>query len=144
MRYVHALAKPIIALDDHFAQIDADANIDPLVFRQFSIALGETSLKRRGGFDRVYNASECRKQAIAGQLENAAVMLLYFGLEELCTVRAETIKVPASSPFIGLNSRRHPPQGTLKAAVPWPLSPRRGHTEMAKESSSGTNSTAPR
>jgi hypothetical protein len=65
LRYVHALAKPIIALDDHFAQIDADANVDPLVFRQISIALGGTSLKRRGGFDRVYNASEFRKQAIA-------------------------------------------------------------------------------
>ena len=43
-RYVHPLANPIIALDDHFAEIDADANIDPLVFGQIGIALDETSL----------------------------------------------------------------------------------------------------
>jgi hypothetical protein len=68
-RYVHALAKPIIALDDHFAEIDADANIDPLVFGQIGIALDETSLKRDGAFDRVNNASKFRKEAIAVNLK---------------------------------------------------------------------------
>ena len=83
---VHAFTQAIVTLDDDFTKVDANADIDPLVFRHTGVALGETALQRHGALDGVHNARKLRKQSIASQLEDAAVVLLDFGLEQLFAV----------------------------------------------------------
>ena len=53
---VHPVAIDIALLDDHIADVDADAESDALLLGQLPLALGHAPLDRRGTLDRIYNA----------------------------------------------------------------------------------------
>src|ERR1700754_2942837 len=80
---VDALAEAIVALDDHFTEIDSDANLDALGFGHVGIALGEPALDARGTFDGIDDRAELGEHAVAHELEDPSVMECDLRLEQL-------------------------------------------------------------
>src|SRR6202022_2455790 len=72
---VDAVAIKIVALDDHVAEIDADAQLDAAVRRDVAVALAYRLLHRDCAAHRVDDARKLHQQAVAGGLDEAAVML---------------------------------------------------------------------
>ena len=64
---VDALAIAVVALDDHFAEIDADTDPNALVFGKVGIALGHAALQADSAFDRIDDAAEFGEHAVAHQ-----------------------------------------------------------------------------
>ena len=93
-RDVDAVAKNIVLLDDHVAQIDADAELDPSRRRHIGIAPRHPALDLGGARHRVYDAVELHQHAIAGRLDDAAAVLGYGGINELKAVGLEACKRP--------------------------------------------------
>lgn len=79
---VHTLPVAILALDDHLAEVDANADFQGGEFGSAGIALGHAALKCCGAFHRIHDTAEFRQQSVAHQFENAPVMLLDFRLEQ--------------------------------------------------------------
>ena len=71
---VDPLAVPVRPLDDHLAQIDADAHVDALVLGKAFVPLRHAALDVGGAFDRVDDAGELGQKPIAHQLEDCAAM----------------------------------------------------------------------
>src|SRR5262249_10653744 len=63
-----------VFLFDHIAEMDADAILDALFWRQPRVALGQTALDFDGASHRVHYAAKLNDAAVAGALNNAAVM----------------------------------------------------------------------
>ena len=80
---VHPVPVDIAFLDDHIADVDADAESDALLLGQLPLALGHAPLDRRGALDRIYNASELDQHAIAHELDDATVVLGDLRLDEI-------------------------------------------------------------
>ena len=64
------------------------------LFGDAGVALGQAALEDDGAFDRIDDAAELRQQAVAHQLEDAAVMLVDLRLEQLLAVRAQPLERP--------------------------------------------------
>ena len=73
-RQVDAVAVEIAVFDDHFAEVDADAQLQRQTRGVAGIALGHPLLQLDGAFDRTDGARELDEDAIAHQLENAAAV----------------------------------------------------------------------
>ena len=58
-RDVDAVAIKIVALDDHVAEVDADAQFDVVVRRDAGIPLGHSLLRIAGGVASVVDAVRC-------------------------------------------------------------------------------------
>ena len=67
---IDALAVPVRPLDDHLAEIDADAHVDALVLGKACVSLRHAALDVDGAFDRVDDARELGQKPIAHQLED--------------------------------------------------------------------------
>ena len=67
---VDALAVPVRALDDHLAQIDADAHVDPVVLGEAGVPLRHPALDVDGAFDRVDDARKFGQNPVTHQLED--------------------------------------------------------------------------
>ena len=63
-----------VALLDHVAEMDADAKFDALVGRDLGVALDHRLLDFNGTVHRVDDAAELDDAAVAGALDDAAVM----------------------------------------------------------------------
>jgi len=68
---VDAVAIEIVALDDHVAEIDADAQLDAAVRPDSSVPLGHRLLHRDRAAHRVDDAGELDEEAVAGGLDDA-------------------------------------------------------------------------
>jgi hypothetical protein len=53
---VDPVAEQIVIADDHVAEVDADAQLDPAVVRDVLVAGSHAALDRRGTFDRTDHA----------------------------------------------------------------------------------------
>jgi hypothetical protein len=71
---VDAVAIEIVALDDHIAEIDADAKLDAPIGGNLGIALGHRALHLDRAAHRVDDAGKLDQHAVAGGLDDAAVM----------------------------------------------------------------------
>ncbi len=71
-RDVDAVAIEIVALDDHIAEIDADAQFDAAVRRDAGVPLGHRLLHRDRAAHRIDDAGKLYQQAVAGGLDDAA------------------------------------------------------------------------
>src|SRR5262249_38742710 len=80
---VDTVAEDIVVLDDHVAQIDAEAKLDPPCRRDVGVASRHAALNFRGAHHRIDNAAELDQHAVAGGLDDAAVVLRYGGIDEL-------------------------------------------------------------
>ena len=101
---VDAVAIEIVALDDHVAEIDADAQFDAVVRRDACVPLGHRLLHRDGAAHRIDDAGKFNQQAVAGGLDDAAPVLRDLRIEKLAAQRLETIErallVPPHQPRI--------------------------------------------
>src|SRR6185437_8676603 len=74
-RDVDAVAEDVVGLDDHVAEIDPDAIEDPLRVRQGRVAPDHALLDDDGAAHGLDRAVEHREEAVAGVLDDPAVML---------------------------------------------------------------------
>src|SRR6185503_8913582 len=91
-RDVDAVTVPVLAFDDHFAEIDADAHLNAPVLGYIRIALSHLALKHCRALDRVHNAPELGQQPVAHQLEDAAMVFGDLRLEQLFSVRTQAVE----------------------------------------------------
>jgi hypothetical protein len=86
---VHAVAVDIPALDDHVAQVDADAKAQGFALGRRLGVLLHAGLPRERAGDRVDHARELQQQAVAHQLDHAPAVLRDQGLEEIAAQARE-------------------------------------------------------
>ena len=91
-RDVDAVAIEIVALDDHVAEIDADAQFDAVVGPDTRVPLGHRLLHRDRAADRIDDAGEFHQQAVAGGLDDAAAVLADLRIEDLAAQRFEAFE----------------------------------------------------
>ena len=72
---VDAVAVDVVALDDHVAEIDADAQLDAVVRRDIRVPLGHRLLHLDRAAHRIDDAGKLHQHAVAGGLDDAAVVL---------------------------------------------------------------------
>jgi hypothetical protein len=80
---VDPVAVDIVALDYHVSQVDADAEFEPLVFVSCGLSLGHAALPGHRTGESIHHAGELDQQAVADELDHAAVMLSDEGLQDL-------------------------------------------------------------
>src|SRR5208283_4784077 len=80
---VDAVTIDVVALDDHVAEIDADAQLDAVVCRDIRVPVGHRLLHRDRAAHRIDDAGKFHQQAVAGGLDDAAMMLGDFRIDEL-------------------------------------------------------------
>ena len=86
---VDAVAVDVALVEDHVAQIDADAELDPSSRRHVGVALGHRPLQLDGAAHRIDDARKLDEQPVAGGLDDAAPMLLDLGVRELAPDRLQ-------------------------------------------------------
>ena len=69
---IDAVAEDVVALDQHVAEIDADAIEDALLLGRVGVALGHHGLDRDRAFDRGDNGGKLQQHAIAHRLDEPA------------------------------------------------------------------------
>src|SRR6266851_4310326 len=74
---------------DDVAEIDADAEFNPPLRRHASVALSHAALDLDGAAHGVNHAGELDQHAVAGGLDDAAVMLLDLGVDQRPAVRPQ-------------------------------------------------------
>src|SRR5207253_7963218 len=84
---VDAVAVDVSAIDDHVAEIDPDPEGDPLVLGRLGIAVDHRPLNLDGAAHRIDDARKLHQHAVAGGLDNPAVMLPDFGVDKLAAMR---------------------------------------------------------
>ena len=82
-RDVDAVAKDVVALDDHVAHVDADAKADALAFVDVGIAVFHSLLHHDGAAHRIDDRGELDQEAVARGLDDAALVLGDQRIDEL-------------------------------------------------------------
>ena len=91
-RDVDAVAIEVVALDDHIAEIDADAHFDAAVPRDTRVPLGHRLLHFDGATHRIDDAGKFHQQPIAGGLDDAAMVFGDLRIDELTAQRFEAFE----------------------------------------------------
>ena len=89
---VDAVAIEVVALDDHVAEIDADAQFDAAVRFDPGVPLGHRLLHFDRAAHRIDDARKFHQQAVPGGLDDAAVVLGDLRIEKLAAQRFEAIE----------------------------------------------------
>ena len=120
---IDAIAHQVaVALLDHIAKMDADAELDAPLGRQAGIALGHAVLHLDGAANGIDDASELNEDAIAGPLNDATMMQSDGRVDQIAAQRAQPRKRPL---LVGSRQacciRLHPPQEWLRVSGsrPW-------------------------
>jgi hypothetical protein len=79
---VDAVAVKVVALDDYIAEIDADAQLDAAVCRDTRVPPGHCLLHRDRAAHRIDDARKFDQHAVAGGLDDAAVVFGDFRIDE--------------------------------------------------------------
>ena len=85
-RHVDAIPVDVFGLDDHIADVDADAKLYSPVLRHTLIALTHASLDHGGAGHRIDDAWELREEPVARVLHDAALVLGDLGVDQLRAV----------------------------------------------------------
>jgi hypothetical protein len=91
---VDAVAVDVGVLDDHIAEVHADPESDPLFFRCRGIPLDHRPLYGQRAGNRFDHAHELDQQAIAGRLDDPAVVLCDHRIDQLATVGFKARECP--------------------------------------------------
>ena len=120
---IDAVAHQIaVALLDHIAEMDADAELDTPLGRQPGVALDHAVLHLDGAAHGVDHAAKLDERAVAGALDDAAVMRGDGGIDQIA--RAAPAAAPACDPRprrqAGCIRRRPPPVSPrVSGSRPW-------------------------
>jgi hypothetical protein len=83
---------PVGSLHDHFAEVDSDPNIEAMVLGLAGVSLRHSALNLDGALNRVNNTPEFRQQAVAHELEDAAMVGRYLRLDEFNAVILQALE----------------------------------------------------
>jgi hypothetical protein len=89
---VDAVAIEVVALDNHVAEIDADAQFDAALRRDTGVPLRHRLLHFNRAAHRIDHARKFHQQAIAGGLDDAARMLGDLRIEKVAAQRFEAFE----------------------------------------------------
>jgi hypothetical protein len=89
---VDAVAEEVVALDEHVAEIDADAQFDAAVRPDTRIPLGHRLLHRNCSAHRIDDAGKFHQQTVAGGLDNATLVLGDFRIDQFAAQRLEAFE----------------------------------------------------
>ena len=123
--YVDAVAENVVGLENHVADIDADAKQDAALFRHSGVALSHSALHLGGTGDGVHDARKLREHAVTGQLDDAALMFRDLRVDQLVAMdfqRSERTGLvgaheAAVADDIGGKDGRHPALHAIHAGV---------------------------
>ena len=87
---IDAVAVEVVALDDHIAEIDADAQFDAVVRFDAGVALRYRLLHRDGAPHCIDDAGKFDQQTVAGGLDDPPVMLGDLRIDELMAQRIQS------------------------------------------------------
>jgi len=88
---VDAVAINVVAIGDHVAEIDPDAKTQAALLGEVQIAVGHRALNFTRTAHRVDDAGEFRQHAVAGGLDDPAMMLADLRIEQLDKMRLEPL-----------------------------------------------------
>jgi hypothetical protein len=88
-RDVDALAVDVVAVGDHVAEIDPDAKPQAALLGEIQIAVGHRALNFGRTAHRIDHARKFRQHAVAGGLDDPAVMLADLRIEQFDEMRLE-------------------------------------------------------
>jgi len=89
---VDAVAIEVVALDDHVAEIDADAQFDPVVRRDASVPPGHCLLHCDRAAHRIDDTGKLHQHPVAGGLDDAALVFGDLRIDELIAQRLEALE----------------------------------------------------
>jgi hypothetical protein len=118
----------VAVLDNHVARIDADAELDALVFRDSGVARRHALLHGERAGDRFDNAGKLCEDSVAGGLDDAALVLGDLRVDQLAAEGLEAREgaglvlahEPAVSRNIGREDGREPALDPLSAQMSLP------------------------
>jgi hypothetical protein len=93
-RDIDSVAEDVVVLDNDVAEIDADAKLDAPLAGQLRIAVNHPTLHFGGAAYRVDDAGEFREHAVAGVLDNAALVFPDLRIDQLPEMRLEAFVRP--------------------------------------------------
>src|SRR4051794_37465393 len=88
-RNIHAVAVDVSFLYDYVAEIDADPEDDPLIIGCFCVPFLHFTLDRDSTGDGLNDARELDQEAIAGRLDDAALVFTDFGVDQFAAMGSE-------------------------------------------------------
>ena len=91
---IDTVAVDVALVEDHVAEIDSDAELDPAFHRHIGIVLNHRPLDFDGAAHRINDAGELDEQPIAGSLDDAAPVLLDLGIRQLAPDRLQRAERP--------------------------------------------------
>ncbi|MFO0997764.1 MAG: hypothetical protein U1F33_13870 [Alphaproteobacteria bacterium] len=91
-RDIDAITVNVAALDDHVADVDADAELDALTLRDICVPRGHPSLDLNGAGDGIDDARELDECAIAHQLDDPPAARCDRGVDEVPAVGLEALE----------------------------------------------------
>ena len=90
--HVHPIAVDIPVLHDHVAEIDSDAEFDPLLAGNIGVAIDHPVLDLDRAAHRFDRAGELDQHAVARRLHDAALVLGDLGVDQLASMRPEPLQ----------------------------------------------------
>ena len=90
-RDIHTVAENALALGDHVAQVDTDAELDPLLGRDALILLGHAALDLDGAPNGIDHARKLGKEAVAGVFYDTAAVFADLRIDQLLEVGFEPL-----------------------------------------------------
>jgi hypothetical protein len=91
-RYIHTIAEQILTLDDDVTEIDACAEVDPLLGREIGIPADHPVLDIKGTPNRVHNGGKLDENAVACGFHDAAAMERNGGTDQFAPKFAQALK----------------------------------------------------
>jgi hypothetical protein len=87
---IDPVTKDIVLFDNDITDVNADAELDPLVLRHVDILFGHAALNFVGTSHGVDHAGELSNSAVPGILDDTSVMLSDFGIEKCSSKRFQS------------------------------------------------------
>jgi len=90
-RDIHTVAEDVVLLDDHVAEVDADAKPDPTFLRHLGLALGHPALDIHSAADGIDHARELCQDAVASVFYDTAAVFADLRIDQLLEVGFEPL-----------------------------------------------------
>jgi hypothetical protein len=79
---VHPITKNVTAIDDDVTDIDANAELDPLLLWHLGVALDHSSLDIYSAAHCIHDAGEFYQHALAGGLDDPPAVFVNLGIDQ--------------------------------------------------------------